>query len=260
MVETATEEELLARLEQLRNAILAEQDGTWAAMERFTGFASCVEPIIGERIVDSNRHLLDEWRSIAPLYASYMQDKEHDSAGNGWSYLAGLSVGKYDEFTDKSYDRVKDMFDSIDFSSCRRFVMVGCGPLPVTILHVLAKTDVPSVVGLDVSKAAIEIVRTHVDRLDLKRFQVLHADGSTYSYENADVIYVANLVSPKTVTLARIASTARCGTPVIVRDPISLGRLIADRGIDVCGELFMLRDVGPGNNRFLSRHVFSECY
>ena len=260
MVETTTEQELLARLEQLRQEIWTEPSGAWTAMERFMDFASRIEPQLGERIIDNNRHLLDDWRSVAPLYGSYMQDKERDSAGNGWSYLAGLSAGRYDEFTDQSYRRVRDMFDSVDFSSCRRFVMVGCGPLPVTIFHVLAKTDVASVVGLDVNRTTIETVRTYIGKLDLRRFRALHADGGTYSYERADIIYVANLVSPKTATLARIAETARSGTPVIVRDPISFGRLIADRGFDACGDLFMLRYVGSGNKKFLSRHVFSECY
>ena len=260
MVDTATEQKLLAGLERLREAISAGQDGGWTAIERFTDFASRVEPHIGERIIDDNPHLLDDWRSVAPLYASYMQDKERDSAGSGWSFLAGPGAERYDEFADQSYRRVKDMFDVVDFSSCRRFVMVGCGPLPVTILHVLAKTDVPSVVGLDVNSATIETVRTNIKRLDLKRFRALHADGGTYSYESADVIYVANLVSPKAATLTRIAESARSGTPVIVREPISFGRLIADRGLDACGELFMLRSVGIGNKRFLSRHVFSECY
>src|SRR5215471_11701048 len=57
-----------------------------------------------------------------------------------------------------SYDRVADMFTHIDFSSCRHFVLVGAGELPMTALHVHDRTGVAHIDCLDMRPEAVRSV------------------------------------------------------------------------------------------------------
>jgi hypothetical protein len=56
------------------------------------------------------------------------------------------------------YDRVADMFTHVDFSNCRRFVLVGAGELPSTALHVHDRSAVPHIDCLDTRPEAVRSV------------------------------------------------------------------------------------------------------
>ena len=127
------------------------------------------------------------------------------------------------------YDRGGDMFDQIEVSDRRRLVMVGCGSIPTTIFHVHDKTNIPEIVGLDIVPEAIEMTRVLAERLRYSRVRAELHNGLSYDYSQAQIVFVANMVSPKASVVSRIADTAPEDVQIIVREPLSLGRLRAER-------------------------------
>jgi len=155
------------------------------------------------------------------------------------------------------YDRVSDMFDCVDFSQCRRLVMVGCGPNPSTIFHIYDKTQIPEIIGLDTLPFAIEMTRAIIERLGLSRVQAELCDGTTFDFAKADVVFVANMVSPKAAVLTRIADTAPENVQIVLREPHSFGRLWAESGEqELDHRLEVLDRPRPSDYVTLSRDVF----
>jgi hypothetical protein len=153
------------------------------------------------------------------------------------------------------YDRVADLFAYVDFSHARRFIAVGCGPLPVTIFHVYDRTTVPEIVGLDVRTEAVDTVRAAIARLGLSRLRAELCHGQEFDYSRADIVFVAGMVAGKAATLSRILATAPADAQIILREPYSLGRLwteSAEADLDQRVEI-----VGRGDgSRYLTRNLF----
>ena len=148
------------------------------------------------------------------------------------------------------------MFDVIDFRSGTQFVMVGCGPLPMTLYHVHDRTDVAELVAIDVDVDAIETVNATARRFGLHRVSANVVSGERFDYARADVIYVANLVRPKASVLERIADTAPRDAAIVLREPYSLGRLLTERGTDHLDQRLKVASVSPPELSHFSRHVF----
>jgi hypothetical protein len=156
-----------------------------------------------------------------------------------------------------SYDRVGDMFEYVDFSRCRRLVMVGCGPNPSTIFHVCDKTKIPEIFGLDVLPFAVEKARLIAERLGLSRVKIELCGGTAFDYATADIVFVANMVSPKASVLTRIADTAPANVQIVLREPHSLGRLWAECGEQMLDSRLEVRETArPSDYVALSRDVF----
>jgi len=154
-----------------------------------------------------------------------------------------------------SYDRVADMFTHVDFSNCRRFVLVGAGELPMTALHIHDRTAVAHIDCLDKRPEAVRSIEALAAWLGSDRLRALRFDGAQYDYSHADVIFVANMVRPKQVILARILDTAPDHVRIVLRDPYSLGLLWAEEGGAALDPRASIVARGPGS-RFLSRNLF----
>jgi hypothetical protein len=153
------------------------------------------------------------------------------------------------------YDRVADMFTHVDFSNCRRFVLVGAGELPSTALHVHDRTTVAHIDCLDTRPEAVRSVEAIAAWLGSDRLRALRFDGARYDYSEADVIFVANMVTPKQAVLARILDTAPEHVRIILRDPYSLGLLWAEEGgVALDPRLSIVARGAP--SRSLSRDLF----
>ena len=98
-------------------------------------------------------------------------------------------------------------------------------------------------------------VETLAAWLNSDRLRALQFDGTQYDYSDADVIFVANMVTPKQVVLARILDTAPHHVRIILRDPYSLGLLWAQEGGAVLDPRLSIIARGAGS-RFLSRDLF----
>lgn len=152
------------------------------------------------------------------------------------------------------YDRLGDIFANVDFSSCQRVVMVGCGWRPITIFRLHDQTSVPEIIGLDVVPGAVETATALAAKLGYDRMRAELCDGSAYDYSGVRRVYVASMVSPKAAVISRILETAPEDVQIVLWEPHSLGRLwvdSAERHLDP-----QLEVIGRGSVTWLTRDVF----
>lgn len=169
----------------------------------------------------------------------------------------GISVRR--DGTDNTravYDRTREVFERIDFGKCRRFVMIGCGQVPTTLLHVHDRTEVPELVGLDIRPEATETVRALAARFALPRIAAECTDGKDYDFSAADVVYVANMVEPKQDVLAQIVDTTRPHVDIVVREPFGIARLWSDCAEDTLDPRLAVTGRGFVDDQTLTRDVF----
>ncbi len=160
-----------------------------------------------------------------------------------------------DGFAKRTYTRVADLFEGERLAGVARFVMVGCGPLPATLLHVLERTRIPRAVGIDIQPSAVQAAAALLER-HAGRIDVVRAEGAGFDFSGSDFVYVANLVEDKQGILERIAATASDKVRIALRQPVGLGEVVAERGRAPAG--FRLSQYGPREGRFASRHAFLE--
>ena len=127
-----------------------------------------------------------------------------------------------------AYNRLNEVFDHVDFGSCRRAVMVGCGGRPFTMFRIHDQTVVPEIIGLDIVPEAVETANRLAAKLGYVRMRAELCDGCDYDYGEAQVVYVASMVSPKAAVVSRIADTAPEDVQIVLWEPVSLGRLWAE--------------------------------
>ncbi|QQS59745.1 hypothetical protein IPN35_02610 [Candidatus Peregrinibacteria bacterium] len=137
---------------------------------------------------------------------------------------------KGDFMKTRFYTKVKDL-SMVDFSRVKKFVMVGTGPLPDTILFVTENFNIPEIIGIDNNAEAVFSGNELIRYLGLSQVQIRNADGIDYDYSGADLVYVANFVPPKNKVLSRIAETAPNHVQIIIESPLLMGRLFFEEVI-----------------------------
>jgi hypothetical protein len=156
-----------------------------------------------------------------------------------------------------TYNRVSEMFAAVDFSKCQRLVMVGCGRVPAAIFHVHDRTDIPDIVGLDILREAVSGARSLLTQLGYARATAVVCDGASYDYAGAQIVVIANMVSPKAEVVSRVADTGPAEVRVVVRDPLSLGRLWSDSVERALDPRFEIIGKGEGQAHWsLSRDLY----
>ena len=236
-------------------AASASESACRGAIERLMALGRSHGPETLEGLI-VDEALLEARARLAPVYLSDIRRHEVDTAKRLVN-AAGARLDELGEFAQSSYERVADLFEHLDFHGCAHFVMVGAGPLPVTLWHVADQTRVPNLLGLDVDVEAVAWGRQVLEAIDPARMRLERQAGEQAHFGEADIVYVANLVSRKAQVLERIAATARPGTQVALRDPFSVGLLLAERGVDVLAKRFRLTGQGTPGLRFYSKHVFA---
>jgi hypothetical protein len=146
------------------------------------------------------------------------------------------------------YDRVAAIFDWLDFSTCRRFVMIGCGQIPMTALHVHDRTDVPEIVCVDIRTEAAADVNWLAQKLGADRISALASDGKEFDFHDADIVYVANMVRGKDAVVRQVLATAPENVRIVVRAPVALGRLWTEAPQDFGGLGLRVAEAGPVSN------------
>jgi Nicotianamine synthase protein len=194
-------------------------------------------------------------------HARRIKQQEHETAAALLKQLQGacardLGLTQMDDFFRDTYLRVQDMFALPDFHRCRQLVMVGSGPLPTTLMHIAKSHPQIDLLGLDIDAEAVQVGRKLVALFGLGRIRLAESDGLHHDYGDVQIVYVANLVSPKALILQRIAQTAASGTLVVLRDPTASGADQAEAGIEALDPRLHLEGTGPESLRFQSRHVF----
>lgn len=257
------DETILATLEQFRLRLNADEsaaDGPFIAVfDELHRWIEQQHDTDAERVLEEGGYLARDIDFFARCQRRYLIAQEMAASA------ALLARTRYEtrsvaaelrsEFGKEAYRRVADALDLASFAACRRFVMVGCGPLPAAALFIHDHTATPEIVALDTHPPAIEMAARLVAAFAPHRVRIVEGDGSLFDYADADIVYVANQVSPKKGVLQRIADTTGTRTQVLLRDPFGFGRLFAEAGVSNLDPRFVVARVGEGNRRFLSRHV-----
>lgn len=153
-----------------------------------------------------------------------------------------------DDFNKLFFNDVKIEIEKLSeyFSQGHPFVMVGCGSMPITILSYCQEYPNESFIGIDNSAEAISkaIEIKKIFNINNLHFDII--DGINYNYENARTIFVANTVIPKIKVLKQIAMSAKEKTKIIIRIPISAGKLISeDIEYNSISRIHFLKEIGP---------------
>jgi hypothetical protein len=212
----------------------------------------------GDAWLDGNSTWAAQRDETMRLYGEYIVENESreaarllalpDAAGSSFLEIAG-------EKARVGYHRVADMFEHVDFGACRRFTMVGCGPLPVTALHVMERAGVPECVLLDVSAERLRAVQALRDKFGWSALRPQLCDGKSFDYAGAGVVYVANMVRSKLETVSRILATTDVDVQLVVREPYSLGRLWSEKIEGLLGPEVEVLGRGP-----VSGHLSRDLY
>jgi hypothetical protein len=256
---------LCTALAELRAALTldgtspAPGSASWRHLESLLRLMTGVSPAQWADLVRGDDTLIGHRAWLAPAYGHFVFAQERLAAAA--LLAANRDATRFHPDTlppwgRRAYDRVEDLFERTDLRSCRRLVMVGSGPLPVTLLHILERTRIPRLVAVDASGEAIAAFDGLRRHFGWNRIEGVCCDSTEFDYCGADAVYLANLLSRKRTILERVARELAPGATVILRDPVGVGELLAEPGaLAVPPEMAML---GAGNEDayFLSRHVF----
>jgi hypothetical protein len=190
-------------------------------------------------------------------YADAIKQEEFKAAKLLLAKLEFSNIDDLGEFITEAYARVADMLRYKDFESCKNLTMVGCGPFPMTILHVLHMYPYIKINAIDNDKEALSVAAQVIEKFSFDdNISLIHSDGIKHDYSNADIIYIANLARPKDKILKRIAQFITTGTLVVLRDPTALGKDRAESGLLSIENMFIIDDVGKDSEMFASRDIF----
>lgn len=230
------------------------------AISKIVAFAETIGDERGEAMMALNPLLHNYSSEFANFYAAWILEMEKTEA----QAAMGRPLGSGESFRDRlggggaaAYDRMGELFTYCDLSKCRTFVLVGAGALPVTALHVHDRTNVERIECIDTRHEAIDSIGKLSSWLRSDRFCPCQEDGVAYDYSRADVVYIANMVTPKSRVIERVLETASPHTVIALRNPYSLGRLWAEDGETGLDTRLRVKKRGPGS-RYLSRDLYLE--
>jgi hypothetical protein len=194
-------------------------------------------------------------------HTDYIKQKEYEVAE---TIIASMNdcydITQLGDFAEVAYNRVVDMFDFDDFDSCKHLTMVGCGPFPMTVLHIINKYPDMKIDAIDIDPEAISITEKLIKQLGLQASVKLHCNnGLDHDYSASSIVYIANLVRPKAKVLDTVWKNCEKSTLVVLRDPTKAGDDYAESGLSSVDERFNIEGFGTDDSTFHSRHVFLRC-
>jgi hypothetical protein len=229
----------LATMEEFLRFIGSYEDkAAYAAFETtapFVQFRAFIAPCI------LRFTLAMESRTFAELASKMMPARQKVG-----SHLGGSTWG--------SYARMEDALKLVDFSTCRRFVMMGCGRAPCSLFYLHDWTDIECLVGIDRDPHSLGMARQLVDGLGLPRIRIVEADACDLDYAEFDIIYWDPFALPRRKVMERIVETARSDSVVILRDPFFTGTLLFEPMARSLGRLAICGESAAFPGRFMLKH------
>jgi hypothetical protein len=154
-----------------------------------------------------------------------------------------------------AYQRVSDLADMVDFSVCRRAVMVGSGAFPATLLWLSDHFPELRCTGLDIDARCVDMATRLMRALDITNIQFEAIDGRSYDFDGTHFVYLANHVVGKKAVLEQ-ATRSFSVVQIVVREPTRRGELLAE---SVSGDLpggWTAGKKGVESSTFLSYDLF----
>lgn len=124
---------------------------------------------------------------------------------------------RYRKFGDMYYktfynDIIENELKLADLENDANIIVVGCGPLPVTVYHLAEKGF--NVTGVDRDPRAIEYSRKFLDDVEF-----ILDDGRNIDYSSYDAVWIPFHVEPKDDILCKIFREIKIGGKVVYRVP-----------------------------------------
>jgi len=163
-------------------------------------------------------------------------------------------------FAADAYSRVADLAQLADIPALRRIVVAGCGALPATLLWMADHFPAADYVGIDFDDRCVATAARLADHLMLNQVKFICMDAAEFDYSGVDFVFVANQVRPKQRVLERVAATIERAISVVVREPTSIGRLLAEPVGDDLPPGYTVVRVGASSAAFLSRDLFLDLH
>ncbi|EGG95021.1 hypothetical protein IMCC1989_1967 [gamma proteobacterium IMCC1989] len=194
-------------------------------------------------------------------HTDYIKQKEYEVAEKIIASMKhDYDIGQLGSFAEAAYNRVVDMFDYHDFENCQHLTMVGCGPFPMTVLHIINKYPSLKVDAIDIDPAALKVTENLIKQLGLQdKIKLYCNNGLNHDYSLSSIVYIANLVRPKAEVLNKVWQDCKKDTLIVLRDPTESGGIYAEAGLPSAGNKFLVEGFGKNDNTFHSRHVFLRC-
>jgi len=135
------------------------------------------------------------------------------------------------DFNKLFYDTVGKEIDELSkyFDVNSKFLMVGCGSMPISLLHYTTRYPNSTFIGIDNSSEAIGKAIELKNKLKIKNLRFSLYDGVAYDkYGDIKTILVANTVIPKKRIMNKITQSAGSNTIIFMRIPVDTGHLLSE--------------------------------
>ncbi len=255
--------ELQARLEVFRRALEPFAAGASgpafkATMEKFLEFVRTYDDADAYAAWE-NAHPAAEFRAFfAPRVLQFTWAAEQQTHREllAKASQAGAAIGPLlGANTWGAYARMAGVLGHIDWSACRKFLMVGCGPVPDSLFCVHDHTSVERLLGMDRDPMAVDLAGQLVNAFGLARIRIEQADACEVDYREFDVLCCSAFLAPRRAIMERIASTAREGSTILLRDPFFTGRLLFESTLDALPpRLAIVSELPATRGRFMLKY------
>ena len=95
----------------------------------------------------------------------------------------------------ENYLKTSYEIEMMDLEGSKQLVMVGCGPLPETVLYLYENTELDEIIGLDYNQEAVYMGGEMLNSVgNTSRVKLIHCDGLKYDYKDADIIFVVPVI------------------------------------------------------------------
>lgn len=154
-----------------------------------------------------------------------------------------------------AYKGMKETLQMFDHANCRRFLLIGCGPVPDSLFCLHDCTKIENITGVDRNAKAVHMARQLVTAFGLDRIRIEERDAGDIDCGGYDMICCSAFITPRQDALARIISTANPGSIVIVRDPVFTGTLLFERMLQrLPPQLELLAESPSAMGRFMLKY------
>lgn len=235
-IEKAELNELIKKLDSFKKT-LEECDHTheieyfFSTMRQFRKFVASVE---NETLCDNFFHskYYEEYRIFFRdknyYYMRAVETIEAASIIEKWTHRWSFVKLIDREYIKERYIGKTEEVKHLDLKQIKQLVVVGCWPMPETMIYIYENTKVDNIIGLDNSREAIFTATRMIKWLGIKNIKLLCIDGIDYNYQDADAVYIPGFTYPKEKILNRIATTGKNSVQILVRTPNLLWKMLFD--------------------------------